>query len=565
MSGVETAPGLDVVLSRNGAPWAAGEGGWPCAEGDRIGVHTRSGALPSARVNGQALALLSLQHADGAFRAGFEMVIDTWAGRTTLAVAAGAETRRFLLDVRPNATKQTGHEFDAMLAELAELSPHLPWGLSPGAGAGTLWAASDAPAVVHPAVIAGQLPLLLPALARFLADPPVVVRRAREVRPFDAARRVDPGTARWLTRHPAALAALRAPPPGASSPGASWGGPPPDGAPPAPRVPVEQPARRPSLAHPVTRHVLSLLLRLRPRFAATAGALRGAGGQSDQARAHARELAEQVARAEEAIGRALRAPLFRGLDPAPATETVVQALADAPPWAVLHRAAHRLLHPGLAWTPGEGIDSALKHGHDLFELLVLHRLYGWLRDRLGPGWRWRAPVLGEHGAELRPADGATWTACAGDGRRVALCYRPAFPRAAATPDPRERSSLSGRLVPDYTLVAHEGDAVRSWLVLDAKYRSSRRNVDDALRSAHLYRDALRVRGTAAAGAYIVVPRLREPELAYARDGYGAHHRFGVRQLYLPGCFDPVGAWLDGLGRPAGEGTAAPVPPAASGP
>ena len=62
----------------------------------------------------------------------------------------------------------------------------------------------------------------------------------------------------------------------------------------------------------------------------------------------------------------------------------------------------------------------------------------------------------------------------------------------------------------------------------------------------------------------MVPRLREPELAYARDGYGAHHRFGVRQLYVPGCFDPVGAWLDGLGRPAGQGTAAPVPPAASG-
>ena len=530
--------GLDLSLSRNGAPWAAGEGGWPCAEGDRIRVQVRSDALPSARVAGQALAMHALSHADGVFRAGFELVIDTWAGRTALVVAAGSETRRVLLDVRPNPGKQGEHEFDAMLAELAALSPHLPWGLSPGAGAGVLGAASDAPAVVHPAVIAGQLPVLLPALARFLADPPVLVGRAREVRPFDPARRVDPGTARWLARHPAALAALRAPAPGAPSP---------DGAPAAPRVPVEQPASPPSLAHPVTRHVLSLLLRLRPRLAATADALRGAGGQSDQARAYARELAEQVDRARETIERALRAPLFRGLAPAPATETVVQALADVPLWAALHRAAHRLLHPGLAWTPGEGVESALKHSHDLFELLVLHRLHGWLRDRLGPGWRWRAPVLGEHGAELRPADGATWTACAGDGRRVALCYRPAFPRAAAAPDPRERSSLSGRLVPDYTLVAHAGDTVRSWLVLDAKYRSSRRNVDDALRSAHLYRDALRVRGAAAAGSYVVVPRLREPELAYARDGYGAHHRFGVRQLYAPGCFDPVGAWLDELG------------------
>ena len=45
-----------------------------------------------------------------------------------------------------------------------------------------------------------------------------------------------------------------------------------------------------------------------------------------------------------------------------------------------------------------------------------------------------------------------------------------------------------------------------WYVLDAKYRTTRSNVLDAMASAHIYRDSLRWNGRRPESAVLLVPR-----------------------------------------------------------
>ena len=78
----------------------------------------------------------------------------------------------------------------------------------------------------------------------------------------------------------------------------------------------------------------------------------------------------------------LARPLFRQVQPEPA----LQSLEDEPLDGALHRVAHRLLDPGLAYSPGGDLQSALKHTYDLFELFVLYRLIDELPKQLGSGW-----------------------------------------------------------------------------------------------------------------------------------------------------------------------------------
>jgi hypothetical protein len=85
-----------------------------------------------------------------------------------------------------------------------------------------------------------------------------------------------------------------------------------------------------------------------------------------------------------------------------------------------------------------------------------------------------------------------------------------------------------QLQPDLLITMESGEAQRM-LILDAKYRTSRQNVLDAMRSAHLYQDALRWKGERASCSLLLVPKgggapwLEEPDFHRA-------HRVGVHEL-----------------------------------
>ena len=89
-------------------------------------------------------------------------------------------------------------------------------------------------------------------------------------------------------------------------------------------------------------------------------------------------------------------------------------------------------------------------------------------------------------------------------------------------------SVSGQRIPDLVLKVERADDLR-FMVLDAKYRTSRSNVLDAMESAHIYQDCLRIGSRRPEGSLLIVPAaggagwLEDPS-------FQEEHRVGIHVL-----------------------------------
>ena len=386
---------------------------------------------------------------------------------------------------------------------------------------------------VHPAIIEHQLPLLERLLTRLLNDPPTLVRRVRTVRPLNLSRSVDLRTVRWLARRPLELAGVRGEAPADASPN--------------PRAMADQPETLISTDHPLTRYIVHLLRQVQARFGVTARTLaspRQHGISNNAVNAYAKELALRVEQANAKIETVLKAPLFRSVRPEPLSDSVLQALPDQPLFLAIHRCGQRLLNPGLAYTPGQDIYAALKNSYDLFEILVLYRLAAQISSHLPADWvPSKMARIKEYDLEARPEDRTRWVWQGPQDRRLELTYQALFHSAEPENATRVLTSLSAQAIPDYLLALWEGDGIVSWLILDAKYRSGRKPVHDALGDTHRYRDSLRIGGTQAAGAYIIVPHLQDDAALYSEAQYLATHQFGAFVLYADEWAKPIFSWF----------------------
>lgn len=519
-----------------------GPKGWLCSEGDRICLSVTSSELPDVRSAGMSLPHAKLRHQDGVFSAEYEILIDSWAGRMLIELAVdGLVCEQIRLEIRPSERKLHGDEFEAMLEELSQHSAGLLWGLSRGDVGGR--ESRDAPAVVHPIVVDALLPQFERLLERFLLEPPTRSLSTREVRPFDLSRKADLATMRWLGRRPAMLATLR----GQGNAVAL-----------SQRTQINQPITRQSLDHPVTRYFAYLIKRVGIRFGQSAARLRQRQGSFADpiADAHAESLAARLETAATRLYVVLKHPIFRNVAHEPPSETALQSIADHPLFSALQRVGRRLLEPGLAYDPSGDLQAALKRTYDLFEILVLYRLIDELKASLGSDWTLRpAKRYPTDSREERPENRATWWFKGPKGQTVELRYQQWFSRAKEVEDLRSFSSLSGPNLPDYILIHRHAGKVVSWIILDAKYRASRQPVDQGLGDIHRYRDSLRVRGSAANAAFIIVPRLTEAHAIYAQTTYHQAHGFGVAELFKPGWCEPIIAALFGqlgeLKQPSG--------------
>ena len=92
-------------------------------------------------------------------------------------------------------------------------------------------------------------------------------------------------------------------------------------------------------------------------------------------------------------------------------------------------------------------------------------------------------------------------------------------------------SISKERVPDLVLTMYDSKGVR-FIVLDAKYRTSRPNVLDAMESAHIYQDSLRIGSRRPEASLLLIPSsggaswLEDP-------AFQAEHRMGVH-AFSPG-------------------------------
>jgi hypothetical protein len=129
------------------------------------------------------------------------------------------------------------------------------------------------------------------------------------------------------------------------------------------------------------------------------------------------------------------------------------------------------------------------------------------------------------------------------GREFRLVLQAPFP-AWDQPSASGFSSISGFRQPDIVLTVSNGSR-RLCLVLDAKYRTSRDNLLDAMASAHLYHDALRVDRDRVCGALILVPK--GGGARWLEDSqFQLNNRVGVFELSFDTSHASIEATISGL-------------------
>ncbi|MGO4309656.1 nuclease domain-containing protein [Pseudomonas sp. KB_15] len=90
-----------------------------------------------------------------------------------------------------------------------------------------------------------------------------------------------------------------------------------------------------------------------------------------------------------------------------------------------------------------------------------------------------------------------------NSRSIDVLFQARFPSEQAETNPLARS-ISRERYPDILLVDSVGLGKRS-MVLDAKWRSGRKNVLEAMESAHIYHDSLRLGGTPPTPCLLLLP------------------------------------------------------------
>ena len=177
-----------------------------------------------------------------------------------------------------------------------------------------------------------------------------------------------------------------------------------------------------------------------------------------------------------------------------------------------------------AWNRGW---RALRHGVDPGDRS--ERLW------ISPSWeiyeRWCFLRLGRMLAEAMPewnwgrAGVERWVGAMGT-RRSELLMQPTFVSCSVSAG--SMWSVSRQREPDLVLTLSDGRGTR-FVVLDAKYRTSRANVLDAMASAHIYQDSLRLGSSRPEASLLLVPMaggapwLEQP-------AFQNEHRVGVHQL-----------------------------------
>lgn len=507
------------------------DGAWRAAEGDELTI-TAIGRHPAtATLSGAVLAPSSVRRTGHDIATSWRLPIHTWAGRAELVVDDGDVSVSRSIDVSPHPGKLGVTAFREMLDELLEVSSGLPWGLSPGGLAGER--DEDAPAVVHPAVLEAELPLLLRALRHLRSEALTWTTRIREVLPLRHARHVDARSLRWLATKPYAMLAVTAP----------------EAVTRADDPPVvEQRRTERNYAHPATAHLRFLVDRLLRSLRRAEEALGKAGSSSEDAE-HARWLQGRVAAGRVLLETERDAGPLAGIPPVPAGEGAAQAVVDHPVYARVQRIARRLLDPGVRVSPDGALRSPMRRTHELYELLVLYRLVEAARRELGSEWKWTMPVVRRAGPLDVLPDGATFAAVGPEGLRLEVRYQATFRSYSATGGQDVMHAISGERRPDIVLGLFRGSDLVRWIAVDPKYRSSRSALHEALAAAHVYQDSLRWLGQRAAGSYIAVPACNADAVLYATSEYLARHRFGALVTSATNCFAFVLAQVLGTGMP----------------
>ena len=446
-----------------------------------------------------------------------------YAGRVFVdAVRTGGGSQRYFLDISPNAAKSGLDEFDGMVAEIRVFDQSL---LSGTSSATMAFGRAGRPGRYEWDILLSRLrehgPAFLDATEAITRSPHRFLAADKKVLPLSQVRKLHHSS--LLDRRLAAIAA-----------GATIGMAELD------TFQVNTLTSSPTFDTPANRALLALLRRFCAVAHTVADAVRtlklGAPQEEQQWRAPRRLLAlDAMLRRAQAL---LTGPLFREVAAAQTTSAGLTQVAAQPAYSRAYRLGSRALASQLE--DAESTDNLhIPPSWGIYETwcyLTVVKTVGTITGR---------SAVERHSLAVT-ADRAMTFELPG-GNLLEVLFQATFP-ALSPSATRIGWSISRERRPDIVLVLHSQDAVRA-VVLDAKWRSKRRNILEAMESAHIYHDALRVAGVPPSPCILLLPgqpevsALEAPEY-FVTHGVGAMSNLRIAADGLTHLAVLLSDWLD---------------------
>lgn len=416
-----------------------------------------------------------LQPADHHIDNSYLWAPDFYAGQVNaeLVDQYGNTQAHFSLDVSPHPDKLGQTAFLSMVDEIREWSPEMLLGSEPGqTWAGAMGSVRNP--FLHYMRLRTHGEAFVKALRRVSANPLRTLRQDRQLVSPQFVRRGDVTTALSAFRSAAGIAVLHPDPPAYASEVSDT------------RVLLDVPVAREELDSPANRALAAVLntVILRTRSLVehfdqwVSREENGAGTPLERRWNVRRAWSAQLLRALRSLQR--REP-FRSVTRASLSAEGLTAMSVAPDYASAYRLGWRMLRSGI-----DGPDAAeriwLSPTWEIYERWCYVKMSQLIRH-VFPEFEWRVDPQHPSGAEVALLG-------TGDQAFIELLLQPRFPSGDQS-SPSGLRSISGERRPDFLLRIRSPKKNRSY-VLDAKYRTTRRNVLDAMVSAHIYHDALRI-------------------------------------------------------------------------
>lgn len=428
-----------------------------------------------------------------------------FAGQVTAElVSPPGASLLFLLDVAPDASKLGEDVFRGMIDEIWDEDPELVLGSEPAAiKIGELGATQDP--WLEFARLRRYAPEFIRALAVIQAKPRLALRMRRDSAPLHRVRRVDRQTALSAARGPAAALFST----GTSLPARR----------PASDIRLDVPSVEESVDAAANRAMLALVQAVQRRVSSLRRRLQQMvlAERASETRTALAERWPRRLRVIDGVAQRLESAIrrwpFCDVSRAEITAAGLNAVSADPVYARAWGRGWRALRHGVESGSREE-RLWITPSWEVYERWCFVRLLGELR-RQNPSWGWR-----------RSAGGRSWVG-EQDGRRASLTLQPTFASKASGTG---RWSVSRERVPDLMFSVESSDGTR-FVIMDAKYRQSREAVLDAMTSAHVYQDSLRIGARRPEVSLLLVPRGGGAPWLEEQDCHNAH-RVGV-QVFSP--------------------------------
>lgn len=446
-----------------------------------------------------------------------------FAGRVAAIVVEPAGRQHiFYLDVSPVTDKLGVDQFDAMVSEVREFDARSLLGDSPAAiGFGRQGHCGRFDMQVRWARLVQYGPAFLSVLHEIARRPHRSLQSVEQTLTLNRLRRLPPSSLR--DRRIASLAT---------------GVPIDDDSLDSLRLEVHAPAY--STDTPANRALAALLSRFRQTIHALTAWAQSSDGEhgSDGAARCTRRLAI-LGEMRDAVERLLRGLPFNEVSRADTTAAGLMQVAAHPLYGRAYRKGVEALRGGIS---GE-ISKDLVHvspSWGVYETWCFVRLHALVQQ-----------VLDTPLEPCRASAASSDLAMEGtlpDGRRLELLFQAVFPSERPFQN-RRAWSVSAERRPDIVLMLTEGPT-RRFIVFDAKYRSGRTNTLDAMSSAHIYHDALRLDGQRPDLCLLLLPgdaavNAMEAPSFWNEHGVGTLSEFAITRAGVDRCAELLGRWVSG--------------------